>query len=556
MISRSIGRKPSGKAASDPMGDATSEQTVTCRPLQSLKAYPRNARLHSRKQVRQIADSIERFGFTNPVLIDDDGMILAGHGRVEAAKLLGHEHVPCLRLSSMTESDKRAYVLADNKLALNAGWDEDILGSELQLLLDGGEIDLSLTGFTIAEIDGLLDPGGVDEATEAEEDDRLPPIPDDLVAVTQAGDLWRLGPHQLICGDARDEAVYRRLMRRDHIDGSGREGGGAPEGVETIRGVDPSAPPGGSVHDPFEQAQMVFTDPPYNVPVNGHVMGSGRIRHREFAMASGEMDRDAFTEFLSTVFARLVQHTVDGSIHFICMDWRHMDEILSAGRAHYTELKNLIAWVKDNGGMGTFYRSRHELIFAFKNGMAPHISFELGQHGRYRTNVWNYRGMSSPSRASRQELALHPTVKPVAMLADAMRDCSDRGGLVLDAFCGSGSVLIAAHKTGRRARAIEIDPVYCDTAIRRWQAFAKCDAVLMTTGETFDEVATRRAEEAISVKLPVNTGEPETNGTGATDAAGIRRGGGDSRAAVRTVPVQGQSPWAKEAEPERGGLRR
>ena len=211
-----------------------------------------------------------------------------------------------------------------------------------------------------------------------------------------------------------------------------------------------------------ERAQLVFTDPPYNVPIDGHVCGKGSVRHREFAMASGEMSPEAFTAFLETAFRHLAAHSADGAIHFVCMDWRHMAEILAAGKAAYSELKNLIVWVKDNGGMGTFYRSRHELIFAFKSGTAPHInSFELGQHGRYRTNVWEYRGVNTLKPDRMDELALHPTVKPVEMIADAIKDCSKRGGIVLDPFGGSGSTLIAAAKTGRRARLAELDPIYC-----------------------------------------------------------------------------------------------
>ena len=207
---------------------------------------------------------------------------------------------------------------------------------------------------------------------------------------------------------------------------------------------------------------MVFTDPPYNVPIAGHVGGSGAIQHREFVMASGEMSSEAFAAFLKTSSVTLPTFSTDGSIHFVCMDWRHIDEVLAAGRAAYTELKNLIVWVKDNGGMGTFYRSRHELIFAFKNGTAPHINtFELGQHGRYRTNAWQYKGVNTLKAGRLEELALHPTVKPVAMIADAIKDVSERNGIVLDAFGGSGSILIAAHKTGRRARLIELDPIYC-----------------------------------------------------------------------------------------------
>jgi DNA modification methylase len=232
-----------------------------------------------------------------------------------------------------------------------------------------------------------------------------------------------------------------------------------------------------------EKAEMVFTDPPYNVEIVGNVSGLGRVQHREFAMASGEMTRGEFVTFLSAAFANLAAHSVDGSIHFVCMDWRHMGEMLEAGAANYAELKNLIVWAKDNGGMGAFYRSRHELIFAFKNGAAPHInSFELGQHGRYRTNVWEYRGVNTLKAGRLDELALHPTVKPVAMIADAVKDVSRRGGIVLDLFGGSGSTLIAAHRTGRRARLCELDPIYCDRILQRWEKFAKDDAELIVRG--------------------------------------------------------------------------
>lgn len=428
-----------------------------------LRPYPRNARTHSKKQTRQIADSIERFGFTNPVLIDDANMILAGHGRVEAAKHLGMREVPCLRLASMNDAEKRAYILADNKIASNAGWDEDLLASELEFILaEVEEIDIALTGFSVSEVDMIIDTAETGPAPTDDSDDALPE-PSITTPVSVLGDVWQLGDHRLVCGGARDEATYAALMS----------------------GADGSA----------ECAQMVFTDPPYNVRVRGHVSSSDRIGHREFVMGSGEMDSETFDAFLTAAFERIARWSSDGSIHFICMDWRHVDEISHAGRQVYSELKNLIVWVKDNAGMGSFYRSRHELIFAFKNGNSPHINaFELGQNGRYRTNVWNYRGVTSPTKDSREALALHPTVKPVAMVADALKDCSSRGAIVLDPFCGSGTVLIAAQKTGRRARAIELDPLYCDTAIRRWQLFARDDATLVRTGETFEEVQAREGE--------------------------------------------------------------
>lgn len=423
--------------------------TITKERIAVLSPWAGNARTHSLKQIRQIAESIGSFGFTNPVLIDEGRTILAGHGRVEAAKLLGMTEVPCLRLDHMSPMQKRAYVLADNKLAENAGWDREILAIELDALVTADlDFDIGVIGFDTDEIDLIIEGAAPSEAN-APEDEELPGL--DAHRITQPGDLWQLGDHRLICGDARQSAVLETLMRN-------------------------------------ETAQMVFCDPPYNVPINGHVCGNGAIHHPEFSMASGEMTRQQFIDFLADAFRQLVTWSVDGSIHFVCMDWRHLGEILTAGESSYSELKNLIVWAKDNGGMGSFYRSRHELIFVFKNGTAPHINtFGLGQGGRYRTNVWEYRGANSGGAARLEELALHPTVKPVAMIADALRDCSHRGGIVLDVFGGSGSTLIAAHRTGRRARLVEIDPLYCDRTIRRWQVHAHDDAILLATGETFRE---------------------------------------------------------------------
>ncbi len=460
--------------------------TLELIPPDRLKPWARNARTHSKKQLRQIADSIETFGFTNPVLIDEDGTILAGHGRVAAAKMIGRETVPCVRLGDLTAAQKRAYVIADNKLALSAGWDEEILAIELEGLLAADlDFEIAVTGFSIPEIDSLIEGLTPVEAGDPAED-RLPAIPDGPT-VSGLGDLWLLGPHRLICGDALQAETFERLL-----DG--------------------------------EPAQMVFTDPPYNVPIAGHVGGAGAIRHREFVMASGEMSPDRFTAFLETAFANLAAHSADGAIHFVCMDWRQMSEILAAGKAAYTELKNLIVWAKDNGGMGSFYRSRHELIFVFKHGTAPHInSFELGQHARYRTNVWEYKGVNTRKAGRLEELALHPTVKPVALVADAIKDVSARNAIVLDAFGGSGSTLIAAHKTGRRACLIELDPVYVDRTIRRWQAYGKDDAILAAAGECFDDLANQQRrqgdQEGAESRRPVRQPDPEPAGhvTGGPD---------------------------------------
>ena len=423
-------------------------------PVRELRPYAANARTHSKKQVKQIARSIAKFGFCNPVLIDDTKQIIAGHGRVEAAKLLGIDAVPTCQLSHLSETDKRAYILADNKLAEKAGWDKELLAIELQGLIEL-DVDIELTGFDTSEIDIILE-----NAREANGDPSGPEdeVPNSLgPAVTQTGDLWLLGTHRLLCGDARDQAAYDRLL----------------EGAK---------------------AEFVFTDPPYNVAIDGHVCGLGRVHHREFAMGSGEMSEAEFTAFLKTVFGVLAENTVDGSIHQICMDWRHMGEMLGAGRAVYSELKNLCVWNKNNGGMGTFYRSKHELVFVWKSGTAPHINnFELGQHGRHRANVWDYPGINTMRAGRLEELAMHPTVKPVILVADALKDCSRRRGLVLDPFCGSGTILIAAERTGRKARALEIDQSYVDVAVRRWQTYTGKSAVFSESGETFETIAEQRS---------------------------------------------------------------
>ncbi len=424
------------------------------RPTHSLRPYSGNARTHSPKQIKQIARSIERFGFNNPVLVDDDDQIMAGHGRVEAAKLLNMKTVPTVRLSHLSQAEKKAYILADNRLAEKAGWDNEVLAIELQGLVDLG-FDVVLTGFEPAEVDIIIE--GIGD--ESEQPENLVPEQTSGPAVSRLGDVWMLGKHILICGDSTDAASYKLLMGD-------------------------------------EKAEFVFTDPPYNLKIDGNVSGLGRVKHREFAMASGEMSESEFTAFLSEVYALLCRYSTDGSIHQICMDWRHMREMLAAGDANYSELKNVCIWNKSNAGMGTFYRSKHEFVFVWKNGSAPHLNtFELGQYGRHRSNVWDYDGVNTMRAGRLDELAMHPTVKPVVMVADAIKDCSKRGGVILDPFCGSGTILIAAEKTGRRARAIELDPKYVDVAIRRWEKYTGKTAVLDLWGETFDEVSQARLAE-------------------------------------------------------------
>jgi ParB-like chromosome segregation protein Spo0J len=320
-----------------------------------LNPRPRNPRTHTAKQIKQIAASIEQFGFVSPVLLDAKDGIIAGHGRVDAAKLLGMNDIPTVRVDHLTPAQIRAYVIADNKLAENAGWDRELLALELQELSVELNFDVTVTGFETAEIDlliGELNQDGPDEADDVPEIDRSKP------AISRPGDLWRIGNHNLFCGDALDKASYQALL--------------------------------GS-----KKAQMVFTDPPYNVPIAGNVSGLGRVKHREFAMASGEMTQVEFTKFLKTTFERLTAFSTNGSIHFICMDWRHLREVLD-GAKPYNELKNVCVWAKTNAGMGSLYRSQHELVFVFKNGTAAHINnVELGRFGRSRSNVWNYAGVNT-----------------------------------------------------------------------------------------------------------------------------------------------------------------
>jgi DNA modification methylase len=441
--------------AKSPTLPETLRLKIAYRKVDGLKPYARNARTHSDKQIEQIAASIRQFGFTNPVLIDGAGDIVAGHGRVAATRKLGFDEVPVIELAHLSEAKRRAYVIADNRLAELAGWDREILAIELQVLSDMElDFDLEITGFETAEIDLLLDDDDVSDHNPA--DDVPEPVPGP--AITRPGDIWHLGRHKLICGDAQDADTYRLLMGED-------------------------------------RARAVFTDPPYNVKIDGHVCGSGKVKHREFAMAAGEMDKASFASFLRDALAALAEVSLDGAIHFVCMDWRHMDELSAAGAEVYSELKNLVAWAKTNGGMGTFYRSRHELIFVYKVGTAKHLNtFGLGETGRYRTNVWDYPGVNSFG-GNQEDLALHPTVKPVALVADAIRDVTRRGDIVLDGFGGSGTTLIAAERTGRVARLVELDPLYCDVICRRFEAHTGQPARLAGTDQTFGEVALERDSE-------------------------------------------------------------
>jgi DNA modification methylase len=434
---------------------------IIYRPIDQLKPDPSNPRRHSKKQIRQIADSIKTFGFNVPVLVDADLKVNAGHGRLLGCRLLGITEVPTLCLDHLTPEQARAFMIADNRLTEIATWDDRLLAQQFKdLSLLGLDFSIEVTGFDMGEIDlriASLDdvPGQADDPADAlPEFSTQPPV-------SKIGDLWMLGRNRLLCGSALDRAAFAALMGEEH-------------------------------------ASTAITDPPYNVRIDGHASGLGAVHHRPFPMASGEMDRAEFTAFLAKAFHNLAAFSVEGSLHFICMDWRHAEELLAAGRGVYSELKNLCVWVKDNAGMGSLYRSQHELVFVFKHGRLGHRNnVQLGQYGRNRSNIGNYPGANSFARCGEEGnlSALHPTVKPVAMVADAILDCSARGDIVLDAFLGSGTTVIAAERTGRRCYGLELDAGYVDTIVRRWQALTGGSARHAASGRSFDDVA-REGEAA------------------------------------------------------------
>jgi DNA modification methylase len=438
------------------MGASHGRMKITYKDPGQLRPRARNPRTHTAKQIKQIAASIKEFGFINPILTDGADGIIAGHGRVEAAKLIGMSDVPTVRVDHLTPAQIRAYVIADNRLAENAGWDRELLTLELQELSVELNFDVTVVGFETAEIDLLINELNEDTADDADE---VPEIDRSVPAVSRLGDRWCIGDNFLFCGDALNKNSYVILL-------------GA------------------------QKAQMIFADPPFNVAIAGHVSGRGKVKHREFAMASGEMSADEFTKFLQTAFTHLADFSANGSIHFICMDWRHIRELLEAAAKPYSELKNLCVWSKTNAGMGSLYRSQHELVFVFKKGTAPHVNnVELGRFGRNRTNVWNYPGVNTYGKDRGAELAMHPTVKPLALVADAILDCSKRGDIILDAFAGSGTTLIAAERTGRRGYGIEIDPHYVDTIIRRFDEVYGLKAVHADFKLDFARLRKKRSKE-------------------------------------------------------------
>jgi len=419
-----------------------------------LQPDPSNPRIHPPGQIKKLQRSIERYGFLVPILVvGKERRIVAGHGCLQAALASGLSQVPVLRLEGLTEAKARAFGLAHNRLAEDSSWDDGLLAKVLRTLEQDGTLDIEDTGFSIPEIDIRFESlrAAGEEPTEA-------PLPlPGSKAISKPGDVFKLGNHRLGCLDALKEESYRALLAG-------------------------------------KRAQLVLTDPPYNLRAR-EIGGRGAIKHRNFVMAAGEMSQSQFTDFLSAVFRCLVHHSSDGSLHYFFMDWRHAYELLGASRAAYAELKAVCVWVKSNGGQGALYRSQHELVFVLKKGRGTHQNnVQLGRHGRNRTNVWHYTGMNDFSRKGDEGnlLALHPSVKPVKMLADAMLDASTRGALVLDPFIGSGSTLVAAERVGRYCFGMELDPLYLDVAIRRWQSYTGEKAIHAESGKEFDRLAARR----------------------------------------------------------------
>ena len=422
----------------------------------SLYGDPSNPRAHTPVQIAGIARSIETFGFNVPILIDGTGTVIAGHGRLAAAKKLGMSEVPTVMVEHLSDAQRQAYMIADNRLTDLSKWDERLLGEVLRDL-SVAELDFNLDaiGFSVGEIDFRIE--ALDKPSD--EDAADGPVELGTTSVTREGDRWHLGKHRLLCGSALDSEVWDRLM-------SG------------------------------ELASVGFTDPPYNVRVHGHVSGLGKVRHREFAMASGEMDRDEFIGFLEASFRLMAKHSVQASIHFAAIDWKHTPEMIAAGEAAFTELKNICVWQKPSGGMGSLYRSQYELFFVWKSGRGRHRNnIELGKNGRSRTNIWPYPSAAGFRRSEGGDLlADHPTCKPVALVADAILDVSKRGEIVVDPFMGSGTTIIAAERVGRIAYGIELDPLYIDAAIRRFEKLTGQE-VLHENGRVFSDVAAERAPD-------------------------------------------------------------
>jgi DNA modification methylase len=452
--------------------------------LAELQAGARKYRKHGDAQIGDIAASIGALGFCAPILIDAENRIVDGEARLEAARRHGLETAPCIRVSHLSKKELRVLRLALNRMPDQAEWDIDELKDEFEeLILD--EAPLEVSGFMTDEIDFILE-----DEPEAFEKGPLAPAAN-ATAVARLGDVFHLGRHRIICGNATEGRTYDVLMKDDHL------------------------------------AALVSTDVPYNCEIDGFVSGSG---HREFVQGSGEMSASQFAVFNETWMMLSSKYLRDGGILGSWIDWRGQMTICQAALKLGLEPLNFVVWSKTNAGMGSFYRSQHELLPLFKKPGAAHVNnIQLGKRGRWRSNVWAFPGASAIGSDARRGLQDHPTVKPTAMLQDALLDMTDRGDIVIDCFLGSGSTLIAAERCGRICRGVELDPLYVDVIIRRYQEVTGDAAVLVETGERFVDLARRRLSVA-SERGPSR--EPEERSAAAPE---LSAGEGAERKHVKRV---------------------
>ncbi|UWU90608.1 DNA modification methylase [Bradyrhizobium sp. CB1015] len=422
--------------------DIFRELQIFSKPLDELKPpRGRDIRRHPPVQIQKLVECLQAYGPVRPIIIGRDDRVIDGWALALAAKQLGYRDFPVSDISDLSEAKQRGLRVSLNKMPEYAEWNDGELKLEIEEIF---ALDSNVTlGFEVGELDAMLDDGGLDQ------EDQLPPVDEQAAALCQVGDQFVCGNQIIQVGDALKFDNYTKLLEADRVG-------------------------------------MTFMDPPYNVPINGHVTRSNATAHHDFPMGNGEFSSGEFQAFLETSLGHVAKLSRDGSMHYVCMDWRHQRELLAAGDSVFTELKNVCVWNKSIAGMGSLYRSQHEFIFVYKFGTAPHVNnIALGRHGRNRTNVWNYVSQSALSRTSKSKPSLHPTVKPVAMVADAIRDCSNPGDIILDPFGGAGTTMIAAEKTGRRARLLELNPRYVDVAIQRWQRLTGKTAYHAETGRPF-----------------------------------------------------------------------
>jgi DNA modification methylase len=447
MASRKMGQSPWIKKAGRGLKIA-----IVYRRLGEVKPNPRNSHRHSQEQIEKLARNISIFGFLIPIVTNSRGEIICGHARYAAAELAGIREVPTILVEHLSPEQLQAFGIAENRL-VSMDWDDPQLAVQLKEI---SGLDLGLTledlGFETPQLDALMVDVNGPRSQTPDPADALPPITEETV--TKLGDLWELGPHRLYCGDAKEEESYSVLMGR-------------------------------------KRAAMVFSDPPWNIAVEGNISGLGRVKHKNFIQGSGELSPLEYLEFLTKSFTLLAKHSTDGSLHYLCSGAKQIGAFLAAGAKTYSQFLNLIVWDKGVGAMGGLYRHACEFILLFKNGIGrSRNNVVLGRYGRNRTTVWRYPGMASFARAKDEGnlLAEHPTSKPRRLVSDAILDCTARGDVVLDAFAGSGTLLVAAESVGRVGFAIELDPRFVDVSVRRWQRFTGQQATHAASGRSFDEL--------------------------------------------------------------------